>query len=63
MYLYFLCYIIGRTDLSGTIPSELGLLTNVERMYLCKYGHRVDPCLEICGLNPSSTSKFAFSSS
>jgi len=60
MYLHVLRYIIARNDLSGTIPSELGLLTNVERIYLGKYGRRVDLCLEEHGWNPSSTSNFAF---
>jgi len=60
MYLHYLRYIIGHNDLSGTIPSELGLLTNLELIYLCKYGRRVDLCLEEYGLNPSSTSNFAF---
>jgi len=59
MYLNCFRYIIGFNDLSGNIPSELGLLTNVEDIYLGKYGRRVDLCLEKCGLNPSSTSKFA----
>jgi len=47
-------------QLSGSIPPELGLLPNVERIYLCKYGRRVDLCLEEHGWNPSSTSNFAF---
>jgi len=37
MYLNCLRYIIGNNDLSGTILSELGLLTNLDRMYLGKY--------------------------
>jgi len=60
MYLHCLRYIIDENDLSGTIPSELGLLTNVEKIYLCKYGRRVDLCWEEHGWNPSSTSNFAF---
>ena len=46
--------------LSGAVPSELGLLTNIEWMWLCKYGRGVYLCLEEHGLNPSSTSDFAF---
>jgi len=57
---YIFLYIIVFNDLSGTIPSELGLLTNVEVIHLCKYGRRVDLCLEEHGWNPSSTSIFAF---
>jgi len=60
MYLYFSLYIIDANDLSGTIPTELGLLTNLEVINLCKYGRRVDLCLEEHGWNPSSTSNFAF---
>jgi len=61
MYLHILFYIIGGNDLSGKIPSELGLLTNLENMYLCKYGRRVDLCLEEHGLNLlSSRSNFVF---
>jgi len=52
--------ILDDNQLSGPIPSELGLLTNVEEIYLCKYGRRVDLCLEEHGWNPSSTSNFAF---
>jgi len=52
--------ILVGTQLSGSIPSELGRLTNVEKMYLGKYGRRVDLCLEDHGWNPSSTSNFAF---
>jgi len=47
-------------DLSGTIPTELGLLTNLEVLGLCKYSRRVDLFLEEHGLNPFSTSIFAF---
>ena len=46
--------------MSGSIPSELGLLTNVELIYLSKYGRRVDLCWEEHGWNPSSTSNFVF---
>jgi len=60
MYLHCLRYIIDSNDLSRKIPSELGLLTNLERIYLCKYGRRVDLCLEEHGWNPSSTFNFAF---
>jgi len=60
MYLHCLRYIIARNDLSGTIPSELGLLTNVEVIILCKYGSRVNLCWEEHGWNPSSTSNFVF---
>jgi len=52
--------ILGGNQLSGSIPSELGLLTNVEWIYLGKYGRRVDLCLEEHGWNPSSTSNFVF---
>jgi len=52
--------ILGYNNLSGSIPSELGLLTNVEEIDLCKYGRRVDLCLEEHGWNPSSTSNFVF---
>jgi len=52
--------ILAENKLSGSIPSELGLLTYVERIFLSKYGRRVDLCLEENGLNPSSTSTFAF---
>jgi len=55
-----LLYIIDVNDLSGAIPSELGLLTNVEEIVLCKYGRRVDLCLGEHGWNPSSTSNFVF---
>jgi len=40
--LTFLRYIIASNDLSGKIPSELGLLSSVERIYLCKYGTAVE---------------------
>jgi len=60
MYLCYLRYIIVDSDLSGTIPSELGRLTNLERLFLCKYGRRVDLCWEDHGWNPSSTSNFVF---
>jgi len=53
-------FILGGNNLSGTIPSELGLLTNLELINLCKYSRRVDLYLEEHGLNPSSTSNFAF---
>jgi len=46
--------------LSGSIPSELGLLTKVRWTYLSKYGGRVDLCLEEHGLNLFSTSNFAY---
>jgi len=52
--------ILADNQLSGSIPSELGRLKNVERIHLCKYGRRVDLCLEEHGWNPSSTSNFAF---
>jgi len=53
--------ILDDNQLSGSIPSELGFLTNVERIILCKYGRRVDLCVEEHGLNlQSSTSNFAF---
>jgi len=60
MYLHCLRYIIDGNDLSGTIPSELGRLTNLDVLYLRKYGRRVDVCWEEHGWNPSSTSNFAF---
>ena len=60
MYLHCLRYIIDDNDLSGTIPTELGLLTNVEKISLGKYGRRVDLCLEEHGCNPFSISNFAF---
>jgi len=60
MYLHCLRYIIVDNDLSGTIPSELGLLSNVEVIILRKYGRRVNLCLEEHGWNPSSTFNFAF---
>jgi len=52
--------ILATNQLSGSIPSELGLLTNLKGIILCKYRHRVDLCLEEHGLNPSSKSNFAF---
>jgi len=52
--------ILDDNQLSGSIPSELGLLKNLDYIYLCKYGRRVDLCLEEHGWNPSSTSNFAF---
>ena len=33
-------------DLSGTIPTELGLLTNLDSIILCKCGRKVDLCLD-----------------
>jgi len=60
MYLHVLRNIIGGNNLNGTIPSELFLLKNLEAISLCKYGRRVDLCLEEHGLNLSSTSNFAF---
>jgi len=36
------------------------MLANVEVLDLCKYGRRVDLCLEEHGWDPSSTSNFAF---
>ena len=61
MYLHCLRYIIDSNYLlSGAIPSELGLLTNVEWIILCTYGRRVDLCLEEHGWNPSSTYNFGF---
>jgi len=38
--------ILAYNQLSGTVPSELGLLKNVWLIDLCKYGRRVDLCLE-----------------
>ena len=53
--------ILDGNQLSGSIPSELGLLTNVFAISLCKYGRRVDLWLEEHGLNlQSSTSNFVF---
>ena len=52
--------ILADNQLSGSIPSELGLMKAAERLWLCKCGRRVDLCLEQHGLNPSSTSDFAF---
>ena len=60
MYLHCLRYIIVWNDLSGKIPSELGLLTNIWSIDLRKYGRRVDLCLEEHGWNPSSTYTFTF---
>ena len=61
MYLHILRYIIDFNSLSGKIPSELGLMTNLEFIGLCKYGRRVDLCLEEHGWNLlSSTSNFVF---
>jgi len=60
LILFFLRYIIGGNILSGTIQTELGLLTNVGSISLGKCGRRVDLCLEEHGWNPSSTSNFAF---
>jgi len=61
MYLQFLRYIIDENDLSGTIPTELGLLPNLERISLSKCGSRVDLCWEEHGWNLlSSTFNFAF---
>jgi len=50
--------ILGDNQLTGSIPSELGLLTNLRWIELCKYGRRVDLCLEEHGLYPSSTFNF-----
>jgi len=52
--------ILGDNNLSGSIPSELGLLIHLDAISLCKYGGRVALCLEKHGSNPSSTSIFAF---
>jgi len=52
--------ILDQNQLLGSIPSELGLLTNLEEIWLCKYGRRVDLCWEEHGWNPSSTSNFVF---
>ena len=52
--------ILDGNNLSGSIPSELGHLTNLKVIGLCKYGSRVDLCLEEHGWNLSSTSTFAF---
>jgi len=52
--------ILEGNQLSGSIPSELGLLTNVRWIELGKYDRRVDLCLEEHGWNPSSTSNFVF---
>jgi len=60
MYLHILRYLIAHNDLSGKIPPELGLLTNVKVIFLCKYGRRIDLCWKEHGWNPSSTSNFAF---
>jgi len=38
--------ILDDNQLSGSIPSELGLLTNLIDIDLGKYGCRVDLCLE-----------------
>jgi len=53
LYLVHDAFILDHNQLSGPVPSELGLLPNVERIYLCKYGRRVDLCLEEHGWNPS----------
>jgi len=52
--------ILAGNNLSGSVPSELGLMTNVEEIALGKYGRRVDLCWEEHDLNPSSTSTFVF---
>jgi len=52
--------IANHKQLSGSIPSELGLWANLGAIWLGKYGHRVDLYWEEHGWNPSSTSKFAF---
>ena len=52
--------ILARNNLIGTIPSELGLLRNLEMIWSGKYGCRVDLCLEEHGLNLSSTSNFVY---
>jgi len=52
--------ILATNQLSGSIPSELGLLTNVVVIDMCKYGRRVDLCWEEYGWNPSSTYNFVF---
>jgi len=52
--------ILVDNQLTGSIPSELGLLTNLKGLHFCKCGHKVDLCLEENGWNPSSTSNFVF---
>jgi len=41
-YLLHDAFILDVNELTGSIPSELGFLTNVKWMQLCKYGCRVD---------------------
>jgi len=52
--------LLGGNQLSGSIPSELALLTNLRTIKLCKYGRTLDLCLEEHGWNPSSTFACAF---
>jgi len=59
--LFYDALILDYNQLSGAVPSELELLTNLEWIYLCKYRHRLDLCLGGHGWNPlSSTSNFVF---
>jgi len=51
--------ILGDNNLSGSIPSELGLLTDLEVISLCKYGFRLVELFEfvliqVCFLSSSS---------
>jgi len=41
-YLLHDALILDVNELTGSIPSELGLLTKLDRVLLCKYGLRVD---------------------
>ena len=59
-YIFYDTLILDDNNLSGIIPSKLGWLSNLKVIALCKYGRRVDLCLEEHGVNPSSTSNFVF---
>jgi len=46
--------ILDGNELTGSIPSELGSLANIQRIWLGKYENIVDLFLEKYGLNLSS---------